>query len=286
MQELNYIGLVQEKFQKNMQNLPESQFVISTYQKKFQSVLQFKYPFPPFFPDDLFNNISSNQSIVHNTETHTLTFQSDFFSTKKDAKKNVAAILLAAIDPQYESPLIRSMDSLNLGETNLKVMEDKINAWIETKLKDLKEILDLPKKHAKLDLLLLEAFLHTSFAPSVETQKKLAATFGLQSFGYEKLEFLGDSILAAVVNFKLRETNKSVGEMNQIKATTVDNKNCAIIAKKYQFENYIIRSCDIHSNMLGDVFESFIGALFEALGFEESKKFPLFFLSFYIYLQQ
>ncbi|EFC50206.1 hypothetical protein NAEGRDRAFT_62031 [Naegleria gruberi] len=131
--------------------------------------------------------------------------------------------------------------------------------------------IDLYKLTEKLNFqfensgLLLEAFIHPSYN-------------GV--FNYERLEFLGDSVLGLIVTSKIFEkfhknSSFSLGMMSKLREKIVMNKNFANLCIENQLQNYIIFSGNhiaqqvVHSKddgeyvkMLSDVFESLAGALF------------------------
>lgn len=95
----------------------------------------------------------------------------------------------------------------------------------------------------------------------------------------ERLEFLGDAILGAVVAeylFKLFP-KKDEGFLTQMRSRMVNGNNLYQLSKKYGFDvllnSRLTKSEQIGSSAYGDVFEAFIGALFLDKGFEKTKKF-------------
>jgi ribonuclease III len=116
-----------------------------------------------------------------------------------------------------------------------------------------------------------QAFRHRSFSDEI--------TEHLQS--NERLEFLGDAILGAVVAeylFKLFPT-KDEGFLTQIRSRIVNGQNLYTLSKKFGFDvllnSKLTKKEKISSSAYGDAFEAFIGALFIDQGFEVAKKFIL-----------
>ena len=83
---------------------------------------------------------------------------------------------------------------------------------------------------------------------------------------YEKLEFLGDSVLSLVMAEIVFDEQKSGGEggLTKKKAMVVDNRNLANTAKKLGISKVLItgRNQKISQSMLADLFESVLGAIY------------------------
>jgi ribonuclease-3 len=97
----------------------------------------------------------------------------------------------------------------------------------------------------------------------------------------ERLEFLGDAILGAVVAeylFKLFP-KKDEGFLTQMRSRIVNGQNLFMLSKKFGFDvllnSRLTKKEKVGSSAYGDVFESFIGAVFMDKGFEVTKKFIL-----------
>lgn len=97
----------------------------------------------------------------------------------------------------------------------------------------------------------------------------------------ERLEFLGDAILGAVVAeylFKLFPT-KDEGFLTQMRSRIVNGQNLFTLSKKFGFDvllnSRLTQKEKVGSSAYGDVFESFIGAVFMDKGFEVTRKFIL-----------
>ena len=98
---------------------------------------------------------------------------------------------------------------------------------------------------------------------------------------YQRLEFLGDSIIdflvAEFLFLKFPKLNE--GEMSIIKANIVKGQNLANATRKIGLENYIKTGnkkdayLENNSKIYSDVFESFLGAIYLDLGMLEAKKF-------------
>lgn len=105
------------------------------------------------------------------------------------------------------------------------------------------------------------AFTHSSFNFDAKTDHK----------DYERLEFIGDSLIGFVVAdlaFNLH-SDLSQGEMTKLRSTLVQTENLTRLAKSYHLEDYIrvgksLKTQDISrmTHLLEDVFEAVIGALY------------------------
>ncbi|BDV03718.1 MAG: ribonuclease 3 [Candidatus Hepatoplasma scabrum] len=114
------------------------------------------------------------------------------------------------------------------------------------------------------------AFTHMSFSHEAKNQIE----------SYERLEFLGDSILGYIVGEYVYKNFPDLppGEMTLIRSTHVDKKNLSQLGKKLQFENYIQRGLGEMKNkpsdsVYEDVFESLVGAIYLDLGLKAVKSF-------------
>ena len=83
---------------------------------------------------------------------------------------------------------------------------------------------------------------------------------------YEKLEFLGDSVLSLVMAEIVFDNPKNDGEgsLTKKKAMIVDNRNLANTVKKLGFGKVLItgKNQKISQSMLADLFESILGAIY------------------------
>ncbi len=101
------------------------------------------------------------------------------------------------------------------------------------------------------------------------THSSYANENGVQS--YERLEFLGDSILSFVVSTKLYESNENIaeGEMSKLRAAIVCEKSLDECAKKLNFGKYLYLSKGeeltggrTRASILADVFEAVLAAIY------------------------
>lgn len=101
----------------------------------------------------------------------------------------------------------------------------------------------------------------------------------------ERMEFLGDAVLGMVVCEQLynKYSTFSEGEMTRIKSAVVSRRTCAAISKALGLDEFLMlgkgMQTDIPSNVLADVLESLIAAIYLDGGYEESQQFILRHLS-------
>ena len=99
----------------------------------------------------------------------------------------------------------------------------------------------------------------------------------------ERLEFLGDAILGAVICEDLFRQFPSYleGDLTRVKSIVVSRQTCAKISQSLGMQHYLILGKgmtthpSIPSSLLADVFESLVAAIFLDGGMEAAKKFIL-----------
>jgi len=131
-----------------------------------------------------------------------------------------------------------------------------------------------------------QAFVHKSFILPTAEQLELEAPLmnneyeedypnwvPLQPASYERLEFLGDSVLGCVITDYIveRYPKEEEGFLTRLKTQLVRGTNLCILAKKLKFDRYILLSRRYekgrnNNDILEDVLEAFIGALYKDLG--------------------
>lgn len=138
-------------------------------------------------------------------------------------------------------------------------------------MKDINLLLN--KFHIKSnDISLYElAFTHGSLNMDVHTKHH----------DYQRLEFLGDSVLGCIVaelSYKARP-DFDQGDLTKLKMSLVNTKALANFAKEYHFDEYIRVGNSFEGKILSsphlleDVFEAFIGALYLDQGFSKVRQF-------------
>src|SRR5437660_7662640 len=99
----------------------------------------------------------------------------------------------------------------------------------------------------------------------------------------ERLEFLGDSVLGLVCceQLFLRFPEYQEGDLTKIKSAVVSRRTCARLSRLLNLGEYLFLGKGMHfqatlpSNLLADVFESLVGAIFLDGGLEPAKVFVL-----------
>lgn len=102
----------------------------------------------------------------------------------------------------------------------------------------------------------------------------------------ERMEFLGDSVLGLITCELLyqRFPEHQEGDLTKIKSVVVSRKTCAAFSQEIGLGDYLFLGKgmnyygDIPSNMLADVFEALVAAIFLDGGWEAAKAFVIPFL--------
>lgn len=99
---------------------------------------------------------------------------------------------------------------------------------------------------------------------------------------YQRLEFLGDRVLGLVISHQLyiRFPNEPEGRLSQRLNMLVAGKTCAAVARNIKLQPYLILGKQARDdgardsdNVLGDVMESLIGAIYLDQGLETARSF-------------
>lgn len=99
---------------------------------------------------------------------------------------------------------------------------------------------------------------------------------------YERMEFLGDAVLGMIISDLLYNTYKKEdeGKLTYYKDTLIQMKSLASKARKLGLSDYVIvgnkeRKNGFYSSdvLLGDIFESLIGAIYIDMGFNAAFRF-------------
>ena len=137
-------------------------------------------------------------------------------------------------------------------------------------MKDLKEFLKQFNIEPKHPVLYEQAFTHPSYNADANTKHH----------DYERLEFLGDSVIdlcIAEMSFIAR-SDLDQGNLTKMRAALVNTNGLSKMARKYNLHEYIRLgnsfSGDISkaNHILENVFEAFIGALYLDQGFKNTKE--------------
>ena len=127
--------------------------------------------------------------------------------------------------------------------------------------------LELDYKFKNIELL-ETAFTHLSFANEHGTQS------------YERLEYLGDSVLQLVVSEYLyfNFPQLTSGELSKYRSHLVSTKNLSTITKKLHFDKYIKigKALNVVSDaLMADLFESVLASIYLDRGITPAKEFIL-----------
>src|SRR5262245_15696629 len=103
----------------------------------------------------------------------------------------------------------------------------------------------------------------------------------------ERLEFLGDAVLGLVTceQLYLRFPDYQEGDLTKIKSAVVSRRTCARISKQLNLGEYLFLGKGMHmhaaipSNLLADVFESMVAAIYLDGGLDAAKQFILKYLA-------
>lgn len=94
---------------------------------------------------------------------------------------------------------------------------------------------------------------------------------------YERLEFLGDAVLGAIVAELLYKffPNQDEGFLTRVRSKVVSRESLNELAINIGLDKAVVAKSDISHNkhIYGDVFEAFIGAMFLDQGFDNTKRF-------------
>ncbi len=97
----------------------------------------------------------------------------------------------------------------------------------------------------------------------------------------ERLEFLGDAVLGAIVADHIFQLFpfKDEGFLTQLRSRIVNGQSLRDLAIKFGFDEFLkatlTRDEKTKSSAYGDAFEAFIGALYLDLGYEKTKRFVI-----------
>lgn len=112
-----------------------------------------------------------------------------------------------------------------------------------------------------------EAFTHKSTAVRDEEGIKRS---------YERLEFLGDAIIGAIVSEYVYQyyPDEDEGYLTKLKSKVVSRQNLNGLAQKLDLEPIISykRKNSRHKSLLGNVFEALFGAIYLDLGYTKTKE--------------
>ncbi len=124
------------------------------------------------------------------------------------------------------------------------------------------------------------AFVHSSIIEQLDYYKKFERPI-LEPYtqSYERLEFMGDAVFNMIVTKYIynRYPTKDEGILTRLRSKIICGDTCAVFSKKLGLDKWIlingIGETHINKSILEDVFEAFVGAIFEDLGITYTEKF-------------
>jgi ribonuclease III len=103
----------------------------------------------------------------------------------------------------------------------------------------------------------------------------------------ERLEFLGDAVLGLVCceQLYLLFPDYQEGDLTKVKSAVVSRRTCARISRQLRMDEFLFMGKGMHvhgvipSNLMADVFESLVAAIYLDGGLEPAKKFILLYIN-------
>src|SRR5580700_7671024 len=103
----------------------------------------------------------------------------------------------------------------------------------------------------------------------------------------ERLEFLGDAVLGLVCceQLYLRFPDYQEGDLTKVKSAVVSRRTCARISRQLHMDDYLFMGKGMHvhgvipANLMADVFESLVAAIYLDGGLEPAKKLILLYIN-------
>ena len=141
------------------------------------------------------------------------------------------------------------------------------------------------------------AFTHKSYCNIKEYDdfKNTCNALPLQKKSYETMEFLGDAILGSIVSSYLYKRfhmihSQNEGFLTKLKIRIVCGVNCCKLSNDLKFQEHIIISSQTENssqgrnneNILEDVFEAFIGAIYLDHSYERAEEFIIHVIETYV----
>lgn len=129
-------------------------------------------------------------------------------------------------------------------------------------------------KFENLESILGYEFKDKSLLETALTHVSFSKEFNVE--GYDRLEYLGDAILEAIVSDNLyRNYALSVGVLSKLRASLVSTENLCSIAEKLDLSKYLRKAkslTKLSKKNTADIFESVLGAVYLDGGITEAKK--------------
>jgi ribonuclease III len=103
----------------------------------------------------------------------------------------------------------------------------------------------------------------------------------------ERLEFLGDAVLGLITceQLYLQFPDYEEGDLTKVKSAVVSRRTCARISRQLNLDEFLFMGKGIHvhgvipMNLMADVFESLVAAIYLDGGLEPAKKFILQYIN-------
>jgi len=219
------------------------------------------------------------------------TFYSPWLPRKVDAKKDlmlkiinhflididgssvVAKLSLADLTASHNIPLCTpsSVHVTSANETQTKRVENYIRKWQSDYLDIIKKSLNIPIKFLgnpehlfDLNRFLTLAFIHPSFAHTLEIKETVKNVLNTKWSDYERLEFFGDAILNLIASDHLfYENDADTPHILTVKRQSMVREDaCSGYLRKMGLEQFMIHKDILQTpsaKMLCDIFESIIG---------------------------
>ncbi len=124
-----------------------------------------------------------------------------------------------------------------------------------------------------------------TYGISIKDKKRMTTAFTHTSYAnehhvesYERLEFLGDAILEAIISeYFYLNTDLKEGDMTKKRASFVCEHALATYAKEIGLNKYILvghgQVDNVNETIIADVFESVLGAIYLEFGFEIARNY-------------
>lgn len=138
----------------------------------------------------------------------------------------------------------------------------------------------------ELEKILGYEFKNIEYLKTALTHSSYANEYKCES--YEKLEFLGDSVLSFIISEYLYGQMKSIneGELSRIRSSLVCEESLSSVAKKMNFGKFIFlgngeekAGSRDRNSILCDVFEAVLAAIYLDAGMETARKYVMNIMS-------
>lgn len=147
------------------------------------------------------------------------------------------------------------------------------------------------KKNKKNDI---QAFIKDKLGVKIKKTTLFEQAFTHKSISREtnneRLEFIGDSILSAIVTSYLyyKYPQKNEGDLSKLTAKIVNRQHLNKLGEDLNLISHIkiIKQPEGNKNVLGNTFEALIGALYLEFGFNTTKKVVIKVLNKYVSIKE